>query len=764
MRILLLVFFFVYYGAAAQTGLQPVDSWREELPYQSAIDVTASATKVYAATPYSVFSVDMATKEVERMSKVSGLSEAGVTAIQYDEASDKLYIAYANSNIDVLEKNGRHNIADLKRKNIAGDKTIYHIYADNRLCYLSTGIGIIVLDAEKYEVKDSWFIGSSGDYVKINMVTKDNNYIYAATEDGLKKVSVNANAADYNAWQNVSGSKGLGAAACKGVVNIQNKIIAVQNDSLWIQNGTEWFLFFADGWPVISINASKDKITVCQRTAGGNSKVVILNSDGSINNTIQYPGIISFPKKAIWQNEDYWVADLYGGLSQWSGGVPESYKLNSPEDIATGEMTVYNNILYVAAGSVNSAWNYLYNGSGVYKLSNGEWTNYNRYHYAQLDSMLDFITVAADPRDESVWAGSYGGGLLHIQVNDHFTIYKQNSPIRPMVGDPASYRVSGLAFDHENNLWICNYGADQYIHVRKNDSTWQSFTSPYRLTENAVAQIVIDDADQKWIVSPKGGGLICFNSGSSIDDTGDDRWRLYRTGNGNGNLPSNNVLSIAKDKNGFIWVGTDDGVGIIQCPQEAFSNTGCEALLPVVKQGNFANYLFKGEQVQSIAVDGADRKWIATKNGAWLINIEGDQVLQHFTEDNSPLLNNNVKSIAINGTTGEVFFATINGICSYRSTATEASQDSSTVLIFPNPVPPGYGGTIAIKGLAGNSYVKITELNGRLVYQTKALGGQAVWNGRNYKGQPVASGIYLVLMIDEQGQQKIAGKIVFISN
>ncbi|TAL41071.1 MAG: regulator, partial [Chitinophagaceae bacterium] len=321
----------------------------------------------------------------------------------------------------------------------------------------------------------------------------------------------------------------------------------------------------------------------------------------------------------------------------------------------------------------------------------------------------------------------------------------------------------GLAFDRENNLWISNYGASQNLLVRKSDGNWKSFSVPFAITENAIAQLVIDDMNQKWIVSPKGNGLICFNDGNSIDNTADDRWKLYRFGAGNGNLPSNNVLCLAKDKNGFIWIGADDGIGIVQCPERVFSSQGCDALLPVVMQGNFNSFLFKGEQVQSIAVDGADRKWVATKKGAWLISADGEKVIYRFTEENSPLLSDDVKKIAIDGKTGEIYFATKNGICSFRSTATEGGDKNENVLVFPNPVPPGYGGTIAIRGLVNNAIVKITELDGRLVYQTRALGGQAVWDGKDYKGRRISSGVYLVLVSDDGRKENLATKIVFIN-
>ena len=164
--------------------------------------------------------------------------------------------------------------------------------------------------------------------------------------------------------------------------------------------------------------------------------------------------------------------------------------------------------------------------------------------------------------------------------------------------------------------------------------------------------------------------------------------------------------------------------------------SGCDAVLPVVQQDNFAGYLFRDEQVQHIAVDGANRKWVATQNGVWLISADAEKTIYRFTESNSPLLSNDVKQIAIDPTTGEVFFATARGICSFRSTATENTESNNNVLVFPNPVPPGYTGTIAIRGITNNAIVKITEIDGRLVYQTRALGGQAIWNGKNYKGHP----------------------------
>ncbi len=748
----------------AQEPIPPIGQWREHLPYNSAIDVTAGDGKVYCATPYSLFSVTIAGNTVERFSRVTGLSETGVSAINYDEGNKKLLIAYSNSNIDIIYRNDIYNVPDIKRSTIIGDKNIYNIYPLGKNYYLSTGLGVVVIDGDRYEVKDSWFIGNGGNQVKVNGFTSDGTYFYAATEEGLKKVARNSpNLANYSNWQTVSGGNGLTAGPCNNVLTVQDKIIVQKNDSLFVQNGTNWSFLYTDTWPFISSNTTENKIQICERQANGISRVVILNADGTVFRTLANTGAVSFPRKAILYNNDPWVADQFASLSRFGASFSyEQYILNSPQATASGEMVVYNNIFYATAGSVNDAWNYQYNGDGIYTFKEGSWNNINRYRYNQIDTLLDYLTIAIDKRDETIWAGSYGGGLLHIKPGPVFEIFKQNN-LGVTVGDPVSYRVAGLAFDRENNLWISNFGSGQQLRVRKNDDSWKAITVPFSLFENALSQIVIDDNNYKWIVAPLGNGLICYDHGTSVDNTNDDKWRRYTGGAGNGNLPNNEVLCVAKDKNGFIWVGTSDGIGVIQCPLDIFSAQTCEAVLPVVPNGNFAGFLFKGQQVRSIAVDGADRKWVATKNGVFLISASGEKVIYQFTEDNSPLLSSDVKKITIDGKTGEVYFATAKGICSFRSTATEGGERNEDILIFPNPVPPGYSGTIGIKGLVNNAIVKITELDGRLVYQTKALGGQAIWDGRNYKGQRISSGVYLVLVSDDGKKERTATKIFFIS-
>jgi hypothetical protein len=168
--------------------------------------------------------------------------------------------------------------------------------------------------------------------------------------------------------------------------------------------------------------------------------------------------------------------------------------------------------------------------------------------------------------------------------------------------------------------------------------------------------------------------------------------------------------------------------------------------------------------VQAIAVDDANRKWIATANsGVFLMSEDGTKQIYHFDESNSPLFNNDVRTIAINHKTGEVYFGTAKGIIEFRGDATEGNEDCSGMYAFPNPVKPDYEGPIAIKGMMENSTVKITDVSGTLVYEVKSEGGQALWFGKNFKGERVSTGVYMAFCTNEDGSQKCVTKILFIN-
>lgn len=760
------LFLFVFLTATLQgiTQLQPIGRWREHMDYRSGKRVAMSANSVFAATEFGAYMVSKSEGEITRLSKVSGFSDVGIRTLNYSATDEKLLIAYKNSNIDILYRNDVINIPDILRSTVTGDKAINNISFYNNKAYLSTGMGIVVIDLVKYEVSNTFLIGNSGGNVQVNGFAATTNLFYAATEEGLKVASQSAlNLNDYRNWTNISGTNGLPAGAVKQVFVINNTIAVQYFNTIYVLNGNNWQAVYTDAWRWESLNVSDGSLLLCEERFGWNERrVLVLNSNGTIAATVQNNNQLRYPMHAVKSGNEIWIADYEKGLVKAEATVFERYNINSPYGALDGELYFHKNKLYVAGGSINAAWNYQYNGSGFFTYDGNEWKDYNRFTLPWMDTVLDVITITVDPRDETIYAGSFGGGLVELKSTNSFKIYKQNSPLNVAIGDPNNYRVGGMAFDAQNNLWISNFAGSNNFLVKKADGNWRSFRVPFLIQDNMVGAILIDDADQKWIQVPQGNGLFCYNHGASIDNAGDDRWKWLQTGKGNGNLPSNMVNCMAKDKDGFIWIGTDKGIAVIQCPGDVFTTNACEAFQPVVQQDNFAGLLFENEDVRAIAVDAANRKWVGTLNGVWLISADGEKVLERFTAENSPLLSNGIIRIAIDPSTGEVYFSTFNGICSYRGSATEASENPDKVIVFPSPVPAGYGGTIGIRGLPENAIVKIVELNGRLVYQTRSLGGQAVWNGRDYRNQRVASGVYLVLAKNEFGAEKQVGKIVFI--
>jgi ligand-binding sensor domain-containing protein len=756
--LLCLCLLFSWYTLPAQ--IPPIGQWREHLNYQTAIQVVYG-NKLYCATSQALFAID-ANNQSQRFSKANGLNDIGVSTIGWDEQGQQLIIAYQNSNLDIIKDNNTRNIGDIKRSSFPGDKRIQHIYCENGTAYLSSGIGIILANLNRYEISDTWTIGQQGNATRVNAFIQNNNYRYAATDEGLKIALPTSNPANYQNWNLVSN---LPAGPVTHIAKGDNDRMVVRTtNGLYIGSGTQWQALYNDpSWPILNIESAPNRgVLICERRSNGEARVILLSYNGTISRILSQPGVISLPRSATMNNEQIWVADQFGGLSRF-GNTIDRFIPNGPNGNApTGQMISKAGVIRAAAGSINEAWNYQFNRDGIYQFQNDQWLSFNNQTITAFNSIFDFITLANDPRNNSFWAGSFGGGLIRLSDNSTPQVFRsQNSSLQEAIGDPGNIRVSGLAFDSRNNLWISNYGAAKPLSLRSaSDSTWHSFSLPFTLLENGIAQIVIDDQDQLWILGPKGNGLICYAPGNNPTNTNDDAWRRYLSGNGNGNLPSNNIYSLAKDKDGSIWVGTDKGIGIIRCTDRVFAGGGCEAIQPVVQQDRLAGLLFADEQVQCLAVDGANRKWVGSKNGLWLISANGERIIYRFTAENSPLLGNDVRQLSIDPQTGEVFISTTNGICSFRSTATEGGQSNQDVKVFPNPVPPGYQGTIAIRGLVDHALVKITELNGKLVHQTRALGGQAIWNGRQYNGTQVAPGVYLVVIRDDNGKEYIATKIV----
>lgn len=745
----------------SKAQLPPIGQWREHFSWYSSFQVAASAEQIWCATQNGVYAVDKSDGQLERWSSVKGLSGASIKAIAWDETTASLVIAYANRSVDILVRGTITPLTAIRYSNNGYDNTINHAYAKDGFCYLSTASGIVILDLIKRVIVNNFTIGVAGEPIQVNQLLVDETYFYASTVQGLKKAPRNSsNLSDFRNWKAVSGSNSLPPGATGPLAKCQTLLLVVKKDTIYSVEGDQAKIYYIGSLPLQSLTTTATSAVVTE-AGNGKGRIVVLSEKGTILTSIQQPELLSSPAYCLFDEGSYWIADRRSGLQRFMANSFSTYVPQSPLQNGTGKLVLPQNTLWSLPFAAAPDWKAMKRNSFLEKFSEESWTSYTSKQWPALDSLPDLITLCADPKTGVVWGGSFGGGLFSLSPDQSISVYKQNSPLRPSSDQKGLFLVSGLAFDKSGNLWISNYGADPSLHVRKTDGSWRSFSVPFPIQNKAIADILIDDKDQLWLRIPGSQGVVAFSFGGTPDNPADDQWRWYQQGIGKGNLPDNEVHCLVQDQNGLLWIGTQNGLGLLPCVQEVFTGTGCETVLPVVKQDNFAGYLFQGENVLTLAIDGANRKWVGTQNGAWLIGADGEGTVYRFTSSNSPLPDNEVRSIAVEAKSGEVFFQTASGLVSFRSTATQGSERRTTVQVFPNPVPPGYSGTIAIRGIADQSTVKITELDGRLVFETRSLGGQAVWNGRNYKGQPVASGVYLVL-ISDPFQREVASTKLFI--
>lgn len=354
------------------------------------------------------------------------------------------------------------------------------------------------------------------------------------------------------------------------------------------------------------------------------------------------------------------------------------------------------------------------------------------------------------------FASLQDGILVWNLADDSFSVFDSlNSPL-------PHNRVIDVECDNLGNLWIAMSGSnlreDAYFRKKPNEdiaSSWKGFRFNQTRTTLPLS-LEIDENNNVWARLSRfvQGGILVFN------EEGENKILIESVNSGN--LASNNITALKSDQNGVMWIGTPAEVS---ASVRTFSDIfGLFTSQDLNARDVFfeSRQLLRDETITSISLDGGNRKWFGTTNGAWLFSEDASKQFLHFTVDNSPLFSNQILDIVVQDQTGEVFFATPNGIISYRGTSTVAKTGFSNVKIFPNPVRPEFQGVIAIEGLTQNANVKITDINGRLVYETDSFGGTATWNGADYNNARAKSGVYLVYVSMRDGSEGFVGKIVFI--
>jgi len=768
-----LFFFLILFSFLSTSAQIGIEQWREHLPYAKTIAVSeGDNNRIYCATPFSAFYYDRTEEIITRMSTINGLSDVNISTLAYDKTTKYLIIAYENANIDLIYNDKVINISDIKRKSMVGSKRINKILFRDELVYLSCDFGIVVLNPKRQEIKDTYYIGPDGKAIGVLDLDYDDSLFYAATSEGVYTANVNSsNLSNYASWHKDNTTPFPNAFY--NCISIHNSGLytnisgaTYDTDTSYVKKNGQWTRFDdITNQPTYQIKSYGDTLVFAQEynfkyfyNQMSESFLAYTYGDDS-----PQPRDIIIDKKG-----GFWIADKVQSLVHSPGKWNyKFYKPSGPAYKNAYSITYSQGQIWVAGGGTESNWANAFANKGFYRFQDQQWTSFNNSTDPDgYDSITDIMKVVVNPANPNeVFIGTWGQGIIHMR-NDKVVniIDDKNSSLSQAINYPGFVGVAGLAYDQNNYLWVTNTTNSNSLSFMKPDGSWQALSlSPY-ITDNAVGDLVIDDMGQKWIIIPRGKGIIVYYDNNTPENPSDDYKRNINSAVNNGNLPSSAIYSLAKDKDGNIWVGTDKGVAVFYSPGLVFSGSNFDAQQIYIEQEGISQYLLESEVVTAIAIDGANRKWFGTRNaGVFLMSEDGSKQIYHFTRENSPLLNNNIYSIGINGESGEVFIGTENGIISFRSTATEGlDYQEEEITVFPNPVRPNYNGKIAIKGLVENANVKITDMQGNLVYETTALGGQAIWNGKNFNGDRVATGVYIVFSTDETGEQTAITKIMFI--
>ncbi len=766
------LFFFTLVAVHAQ---QPINTWKDYLNYSRTIDADMLGDRIYVASQNGIFIYNQNDNSMDRLNRINGLSDIGINLLRTYPEKNLVFIGYINGNIDLIQGSTITNYPEVKNSSVVGDKSIRHVSFFENTAFISTGVGIFEFDLDRVEIRDTYTITAEAD-VSINETTILNDSLFAATDEGLFAGSLTQDLTIFSNWnQDLSipapFSVVRNCATYANTIYINIPQDDPDEDPLGLykraENG-QWENYSALG-NIDYVYAARGKLTYTN-----SSYAELVNTSGTAAeiSIFNYNGTENLRSEAIISGEDgnVWLADYLGLVKRYANN---SFEFIAPEGPATNlafDLDFMDKTLVVASGSPQrpGTWSNNFVFEGFYRMKNQTWKNFTREDYPEISSdlFIDICKVSIDPlNSDRLFVGSYFSGMYDVLGDDITTWYTdQNSSMGEFTDYERSDNlpwlgITGFVRDNDDGLWITNSNSNEPLLYWSKEEEWSSYDLDGVLgNTKSLIDIILDDNDQKWMIINK-VGIAVFD----ISDDGNTTSKKLNANSGSGGLPSNEVLSMTKDLDGEIWVGTIDGIAVFYSPFDVLTDNASDARRILVEQDGVFQYLLEGQSVSAIAIDGANRKWIGTFGaGVFLMSEDGTEQIQRFTVDNSPLFSNSINDIVIDQKTGEVFIATQEGILSYISDATVGRSENECISVFPNPVRETYEGPISITGLKRDSEVRITDIRGNLINKMVSNGGNAIWDGKNTDGVRVATGVYFALSTDTEGESGCVTKILMI--
>lgn len=732
-------------------------SWHSLLAYGNAISVEVAPKMVYVQAGTALYAVDLTTEETITYSKQDGLHGASIAQIAYSNHDHCLVIMYENGLIDFLYDNGEIiSMMDISQKEMVASKKANAILMVDSLAYVSMPFGLMVLNTTKRQVVDTYYIGENGSEVNILGCTLTKDSIFAYGEHTIYSISRQDNPMDFSYWKREKATdditySGIGTYD-DSVYVLKNNLLSKRVSGLWqtIRNESCW--------------------TIQQ---GAEGLYIPLLKQGYLTLTEQgfvYTQSSSRVYDVVKRGQDIWLAMGVNGVMRIQHNETQLFSVDGPIENYPYRLRVSDGNLIMTPGGyyvVSSD-----HPGTISVMQQNQWVNFTNSMLTSLTRqyLSNICDGIIDPKDPThFFAASFGNGLLEFRNNQFYKRYNaRNSFLDSIISPATSYTwVDALAFDSQNNLWMMNVSKKNNIKVlRPNGQAVAIQNADADLILRARDLLIWNQNEHIKIISSSHQkvGLVVLDDGGTIEKFNDDKsvFCTQFVDQDNRTLQLEGIYCIAQTKEGAIWIGLNAGIVIIDDPSKLFHSSACRKIkIPRNDGTNLADYLLETEQINAIVVDGANRKWIGTaSSGLYLISEDGLETIEHFTEDNSPLLSNEILSLALEPITGQVFIGTSAGLMVYQSDASMPSDSYSNAYAYPNPVRPDYEGVIAITGLMDESAVHIIDNAGNLVCETRSYGGQAVWDGKTGDGRRVASGVYSALCNEPGGGHAVVKILV----
>jgi len=734
------------FTARAQENI-PIGTWRTHFSYNQVNHVIEAGDLIYAASEKGLFIFDKQDNSITKLSKIDGLQESNISTIQYDEESEIVFIGYASGNLDLIDGQEIINLDLTTTSQIQGSKKINHFTIYQDYAYISTDFGVLKFDIQKQEVKETYRelglgLDDTPQALQVNMSSVLNDSLFIASEEGVLAANLveGYNLLDYRNWHRFAVADGIPDDPVSVIASKQNEVLAgLDNQGLFVYNNGDW----NNTGSLTDVSFASLFISDLSLVVA-DSIVYILDEDFNPSQlVVDAFAEAKFMSAIVSSDEKVWLGSLDNGLLSDFGGAYQSYLPSGPSGNEVFRLKYSQSKIYGVAGGFSDNVTPYNNAGEFFVFSDGSWES-TVFEKGQFNDIVDVATF-----NNKTYYASAGYGLLEIDQNGEQVIYDEtNSPLINISPPERNVRVPAIK-SSSVGLWVLNYGVG-LIHLLGTDGTWQSFSIGSGFAAFAVDMLLVDDDIWLIIDQSNGGGIVAFDPETQSS-------RYLSSTSGSGGLASTDVNSLALDKDGLVWAGSDIGVSVFSNPFSVYSGL-VDAIEPIFEN----RQLLRDEVVTDIEVDGGNRKWMGTENGVWLFDEQADTQIRFFNDENSPLPSDEISDVEINDITGEVFFATPEGLVSWRGSGTEGQSTHTDVKIFPNPVRESFKGTVGISGLATNANVKITDVSGKLIWQSKANGGTATWQVKDYNGGRASTGVYLVFSSTEDGEESFVGKIAVI--